>query len=187
VPEASVASAFGGHEHSKTEDVWSSVEAFEAATALSRQGPSRRRDGQRVPRGVRTPALASAWHRRTEALRPEVRHAHGYFFEGAMTVWALAMSAAAESAAAFDLFRQEVARLRHVAVVPPTPVRFDAGDILGWRSSRNGEDETELSRNMRRCSSSVDADGLRPARGYGGAIGDRCARVLCLWFSAVCS
>jgi len=187
VPEASVASASRGHEHSKTEDVWSSVEAFEAATVLSLQGPSRRRDGRRVPRGVRTPALASAWHRRTEALRPEVRHAHGYFLEGAMTVWALAMSAAAEWAAAFDLFRQEVARLRQVAVVPPTPVRFDAGDILGWRSSRDGEDETELSRNMRRCSSSVDADGLRPAREYGGAIGDRCARVLCLWFSAVCS
>jgi len=82
-----------------------------------------------------------------------------------MPVFARAMSVAADSAAAFDLFRQEVERLRQMAVVPPSPVHFDADDILGRRASRDGEDEDEPPRNMRLRSSSVDADGRRPAHG----------------------
>jgi len=89
-------------------------------------------------------------------LRRAVRHAHGYVFEDAMPVLARAMSVAADSAAAFDLFTQEVERLRQVAAVPPSPVRFDAGDILGRRLSRNDGDEEESPRSMRRRSSSVD-------------------------------
>jgi len=109
-----------------------------------------------VPRGVGAAALASAWNRQTESLRRAVRHAHGYVFEDAMPVLARAMSVAADSAAAFDLFTQEVERLRQVAAVPPSPVRFDAGDILGRRLSRNDGDEEESPRSMRRRSSSVD-------------------------------
>jgi len=84
-----------------------------------------------------------------------VRDAHGYVLEDAMPVLARAMSVTADSAAAFDLFTQEVERLRQVAAVPPSPVRFDAGDILGRRHSRDDEDEEEFPRNMRRRSSSV--------------------------------
>ena len=73
-----------------------------------------------------------------------------------MPVLALAMSVAADSAAAFDLFTQEVERLRQVAAVPPSPVRFHAGDILGRCHSRDDEDEEESPRNMRSRSSSVD-------------------------------
>ena len=62
------------------------------------------------------------------------------------------MSAAADSAVAFDLFSQEVERLRKVAAVPPSPVRFDAGDTLVRRLSRADEDEEEPPRNMRRRS-----------------------------------
>jgi len=113
-------------------------------------------DGQRVLRGVGAAALALAWNRQTEALRRAVRDAHGYVLEDAMPVLARAMSVAADSAAAFDLFSQEVERLRQVAVVPPSPVRFDAGDILGRRLSREDEDEEETPRNMRCRSSSVD-------------------------------
>ena len=54
-----------------------------------------------------------------------------------------------------DLFTQGVERLRQVSAVPPSPVRFDAGDIFGRRHSRDDEDE-ESPRNMRRRSSSVD-------------------------------
>jgi len=113
-------------------------------------------DGQRVPRGVGASALASAWNIQTEALHGAVRDAHGYVLEEAMPVLARAMSVAADSAAAFDLFSQEVERLRQVAAVPSSPVRFDAGDILGRRLSRDDEDEEEPPRNMRRRSSSVD-------------------------------
>jgi len=73
-----------------------------------------------------------------------------------MPVLARSMSVAADSAAAFDLFSQEVERLRQVAEAPPSPVRFDASDILGRRLSRNDEDEDEPPRNMRRRSSSLD-------------------------------
>jgi len=89
-------------------------------------------------------------------LRRAVRDAHGFVLEDAMPVLARAMSVAADSAAAFDLFTQEVERLRQVAPLPLSPVRFDAGDILGRRHSRDDEDEEESSRNMRRRSSSVD-------------------------------
>jgi len=75
------------------------------------------------------------------------------------------MSVAADSAAAFDQFRQEVERLCQVAVVPPSPVRFAVGDILGRRVSRDGENEEEPPHNMRRRSSSVDADGRGPSDG----------------------
>jgi len=113
-------------------------------------------DGQRVPRSVGPAALASAWNRQTEALRRAVRHAHGYVLEDAMPVLARSMSVAADSAAAFDMFAPKVERLRQVAAVPPSPVRFDAGDILGRRLSRDEEDNEESPRNMRRRSSSVD-------------------------------
>jgi len=122
--------------------------------ALFGDGPSRRMDGQRVPRGVGAAALASAWNRQTEALRRAVRDAHGYLLEDAMPVLARAMSVAADSAAPFDLFYQDVERLRQVEAVPPLPVRYDAGDILGRRLSRDDEDEEEKPpRNMRRRSS----------------------------------
>ena len=81
-----------------------------------------------------------------------------------MPVLARAMSVAADSAVAFDLFSQEVEPLRQVAAVPPSPVRFDAGDILGRRLSRDEEDEEEPPRNMRRRSSSVDGGSRGPAR-----------------------
>jgi len=73
-----------------------------------------------------------------------------------MPVLARSMSVAADSAAAFDMFAPKVERLRQVAAVPPSPVRFDAGDILGRRLSRDEEDKEEGPRNMRRRSSSVD-------------------------------
>jgi len=79
-------------------------------------------------------------------------------------VLARATSVAADSAAAFDLFRHEVERLREVAVVPPSTVRFDAGDILCRRASRDGEDEKEPPRIMRCRSLSVDADSRGPSR-----------------------
>ena len=148
--------ASGGHGRSTLEDVWTSPEAFQAAVALFGDAPSRRIDGQRVPRGVGAAAMALAWNRKTEALRRAVLDAHGYVLEDAMPVLARAMSVAADSAAAFDLFSHEVARLRQVVVVPPSPVRFDAGDILGRRLSRDDEDEEKPPRNMSRCSSSVD-------------------------------
>jgi len=156
VRETRVTTASGGHARSTQEDVWTSPEAFQAAVVFFGDGPSRRMDGQRVPRGVGAAALASAWNRQTEALRRAVREAHGYVLEDAMPVLARAMSVAADSAAAFDLFAQEVERLRQVAAVPPSPVRFDAGDILGRRLSRDDEDEEEPPSNIRRRSSSVD-------------------------------
>jgi len=156
VRETRVTAASGGHARPAQEDVWTSPEAFQAAVALFGDGPSRRMDGQRVPRGVGAAALASAWNRQTEALRRVVCDAHGYVLEDAMPVLARAMSVAANSAAAFDLFTQEVERLRQVAAVPPSPVRFDAGDILGRRHRRDNEDKEESPRNMRRRSSSVD-------------------------------
>jgi len=156
VRETRVTAASGEHGRPAQEDVWTSPEAFQAAVALFGDGPSRRMDGQGVPRGVEAAALASAWNRQTEALRRAVRDAHGYVLEDAMPVLARAMSVAADSAAAFDLFTQEVERLRQVAAVPPWPVRFDAGDILGRCHSRDDEDEEESPRNMLRRSSSVD-------------------------------
>jgi len=156
VRETRVTAASGGHARSTQEDVWTSPEAFQAAVALLGDEPSRRMDGQRVLRGVGAAALASAWNRQTEALRRAVRDAHGYVLEDAISVLARAMSVAADSAAAFDLFAQEVERLRQVAAVPPSPVRFDAGDIFGRRLSRDDEDEEAPPRNMRRRSSLVD-------------------------------
>ena len=156
VRETRVTTASGGHARSMQEDVRTSPEAFQVAVALFGDGPIHRMDGQRVPRGVGAAALASAWNRQTEALRRAVRDAHGYFLEDAMPVVARTMSVAADSAAAFDLFAQEVERLRQVAAVPPSPVRFDAGDILGRRLSRDDEDEEEPPRIMRRRSSSLD-------------------------------
>jgi len=158
VRETRVMAASGGHGRPSPEDLWTSPEAFQAAVALFGHGPSRRMDGQRVPRGFGAAALASAWSRQTEALRRAVRDAHGYVLEDAMPVLDRTMSAAADSAAAFVLLTQEVERLRQVAAVPPSPVRFDAGDILGRRQSRDDEDEEESPRNMRRRSSSVDGD-----------------------------
>ena len=155
-----VTAASGGHARSTIEDDWNSPEAFQVAVALCGDGLSRRTDRQRVPRGVGAAALALAWNLQTEALRRAVRDAHGDVLEDAMPVLARAMSVAAHSAAAFDLFSQEVERLRHVAVVPPAPVRFDSGGILGRRLSRDDEDEEEPPGNMRRRSSSVD-DGSR--------------------------
>jgi len=156
VRETRVTAASGGHARSTQKVIWTSPEAFQAAVALFGDGPSRRMDGQRVPRGVGAAALASAWNRQTEALRRAVRDAHGYVLEDAMPVLARAMSVAPDSAAAFDMFSQEVERLRQVAAVPPSPVRFDAGDILGRRLSRDEEDEEEPPRTMRRRSLSVD-------------------------------
>jgi len=104
VRETRVTTASGGHARLTQEDVWTSPEAFQAAVALFGDGPSRRLDGQRVPPGEGAAALASAWNLRTKALRRAIRDAHGYVLEHAMPVLALAMSVAAESAAAFDLF-----------------------------------------------------------------------------------
>ena len=73
VREKRVASSSRGNERSQLEDMWTSVEALQAATALFVEAPSRRRDGQRVPRGVGTAALALAWYRQTEAVRRAVR------------------------------------------------------------------------------------------------------------------
>jgi len=106
VRETRVTVASGGHGRPAQEDVWTSPEAFQAAVDLFGDGPSRRMDGQRVPRGVGAAALASAWNRQTEALRRAVHDAHGYVLEDAMPVLARAMSVAADSAAAFDLFTQ---------------------------------------------------------------------------------
>jgi len=156
VRETRVTAASGGHAPPAQEDVRTSPEAFQAAVALFGDGPSRRMDGQRVARGVGAAALASAWNRQTEALRRAVRDAHGYVLEDAMPVLARAMSVAADSAAAIDLFTQDVERLRQVAAVPPSPLRFDAGDIFGRRHRRDDEYEEESPRNMRRRSSSVD-------------------------------
>jgi len=82
-----------------------------------------------------------------------------------MPVFDRAICVAAHSAAAIDLFRQEVERLWQLAVVPLSPVRSDAGDILGRWASGDGKDEEKPPRNMRRRSSSVDADGSVPSRG----------------------
>ena len=153
--ETRVTAASGRHARSTQEDVWTSPEAFQEAVALFGDGPSRRLDGHRVPRGVGAAALASPRNRQTEALRRAVRDTHGYVLEDAMPLLARAMSVAADSAAAFDLFSQEVERLRQAAAVPPSPVLFDAGDILGRRLSRDDEDEEEPPRNMRRRTSSV--------------------------------
>ena len=158
-----VTAASGVHERSPLQDVWTSVEAFQAAAALLGEAPSRRIEGQRVPRGVGTAALALAWNRRTEALQAAL-DAHGYVVEDAMPVLARAMSMAADSAAAFNLRRQDVERVRKVAMVPPSPVRSAAGDTLGRHVSRDEENEEEPPQNMRRGSSSVDADGRGPAR-----------------------
>ena len=122
-------------------------------------------DEQRVPRGIGAAALALAWHRHTEALRRAVRDAHGHVLEDAMPLLARAMSVPAASAAAFDILLREVERLRQVAVVPPSPVRFDADDILGRQASRGGEDKEEPPRNMSRRSLAVDADCHGPSRG----------------------
>jgi len=156
VLETRITAASGGHARSTQEAIWTSPEALQEAVALFRDGQSRRMDGQRVPRGVGAAALASAWNRQTEALRRAVRDAHGYVLEDAMPVLARAMSVAADSAAAFDLFSQEVERLRQVAAAPPSPVHFDAGDILGRRLRSDDEDEEEPPRNTRGRSSSVD-------------------------------
>ena len=156
VRETRVTAASRGHARPTQEDVWTLPEAFEAAVALFGDGPSRRMDGQRVPRGVGAAALFSAWNRQTEALLRAVRDAYGYVLEDAMPVLARSMSVAADSAAAFDLFAEEVERLRQVAAVPSSPVRFDAGDILGRRLSRDEEDEEESPRIMRHRSSSVN-------------------------------
>jgi len=104
VRETRVTTASGRHARSTQEDVWTEAEAFQAAVALFGDGPSRRMDGQRVPRGVGAAALASASNRQTEALRRAVRDAHGDVLEDAMPVLARAVSVAADSAAAFDLF-----------------------------------------------------------------------------------
>jgi len=156
VRETRVSAASGGLTRSTLEDVWTLPEAFQAAVALFGDGPSRRMDGQRVHRGVGAAALASVWNRQTEALRRAVRDARGYVLEDAMPVLARSMGMAADSAAAFDLFSPEVERLRQVAAVPPSPVRFDADDILGRRLNRDDEDEEKPPRNMRLRSSSVD-------------------------------
>ena len=164
VRETRVAAASGGHERSTLKDVWTSPEAFQAALALFGDGPSRLIDGERVPRGVGAAALALAWNRQTEAFRRAFRDAHEYVLEDAMPVLARAMSVAVDSALAFDLFSQEVERLRQVEAVPPSPVRFDAGDILGRRLSRDNKDEEEPPRIMRRRSLSVDDGSREPAR-----------------------
>jgi len=121
-------------------------------------------DGRRVPRGVGAAAVALAWNRQTEALRRVVRDAHGYVLDDAMPVLASAMSVAAASAVAFDLFSQEVERFHQAAAVPLSPERFDAGDILGRRLCRDEEDEGEPPRNLRRRSSSVEGSSRGPAR-----------------------
>jgi len=73
------------------------------------------------------------------------------------------MRVAADSAVAFDVIFQEVERHPEEAAVPPSPVRFDAGGVLGRRLSRDDEDEEEPPRNMCRRSSLVDCGGRRPA------------------------
>jgi len=60
VRETRDTAASGGHARPTQEDVWTSPEASQAAVALFGDGPSRRMDGQRVPRGVGAAALASA-------------------------------------------------------------------------------------------------------------------------------
>ena len=156
VRETRVTATSEGHARSTLKEVWTPPEASQAASALFGDGPSRRLDGQRVLPGVGAAALAWAWNRQTEALRRAVRDAHVYVPDDAMPVWARAMSVAADSAAALDLFSQEVRRLGQVAGAPPSPVRFDAGDNLGRPLSRDDEDEEEPRRNMRRRSSAVD-------------------------------
>jgi len=108
VRETRVAATCGGHERSTLEEVLTSPEAFQAAVAPFGDGPSRRIDGQRVPRGVGAAALALAWNRQTEAMGRAVLDAHGSVLEDAMPVLARAMSVAANSAVAFDLVFQEV-------------------------------------------------------------------------------
>jgi len=164
VRETNVAAASAGHARSTLEDVWTSPEVFQAAVALFGDGPSGLIEGQRVRRGTGAAALAVSWNFQTEALRPAVCDAHAYVLEGAMPVLARAMRVAADSAVAFDLVSQELDRLRQVAEVPPSPVRFDAGYILGRRLSRDGEHDEEPPRMMRRCSSSVDGGSRGPAR-----------------------
>jgi len=107
VRETRVTAASGGHALPAQEDAWTAPEAFQEAVALFGNGPSRRMDGQIVPRGVGAAALALAWNRQTEALRRAVRDAHGYVLEDAMPVLARAMSVAADSAAALALFTEE--------------------------------------------------------------------------------
>jgi len=111
VRETRVAAASEKHERSPLEDVWTSAEVLQAAVALFGDVPSRRIDGQRVPRGGGTAALALAWRRETEALRRAVRDAHGCVLEESMPVLSRAMSVVADSAVAFDLFLQKVERL----------------------------------------------------------------------------
>jgi len=74
--ETRVVSESGGHERSQLEDVWTSVEVFQTATALFGKAPSRHIDGKREPLGVGAAALALAWHHQTEALRRAARDAH---------------------------------------------------------------------------------------------------------------
>jgi len=180
VRETRVTAASGGHGRPAHEDVWTSPEALQAAVASFGDGPSRRMDGQRVPRGVGAAALASAWNRQTEALRRAVLDANCHVLEDAMPVLARAMSVAVDLAAAFDLFTQEVERLRQVAAVPPSPVRFDAGDVLGRRHSRDDEDEEESPRNMRRRSSSVDGGSRGHFRNQAGGPRPLLARLVSL-------
>ena len=73
---------------SPIENFWTSAEAFQAALVLFADVPSRRINGQRVPLGVETAALALAWHRQTEALRRVVRDAHVYVLGDSMPVLA---------------------------------------------------------------------------------------------------
>jgi len=82
-----------------------------------------------------------------------------------MPVLDRATSVAADFPTAIFFFRQKVEHLRPVAVLPSSPVSVEAGDILGRTASRDGDDEEEPPRIMRRSSSSVDADGRGPARG----------------------
>jgi len=182
VHETRVAVSSGGSELSPLGDDWESPEAFKAAVALFCDVARRLRDGQRVPRGVKAAASASAWPHKTEALRLEVRDSQGYFLQASIPVLARAMSVVADCIVAFDLFLKKVERLRQVAVLPPPPVCFEAGAILGRRDTRDEEDEKEPPRNMRRHSSSVDGDGRGRGRGSGGVVEDRGGRVLCLLY-----
>jgi len=163
--ETCLAPGSGGQEHPQHEYVWTWAEAVQAASKLFGDAPIRRIDGQQVPCGVGAAALALAWLRPTESLCRAVRYASCYVLEDAIPVFFRAISAAADCAAAFDLLREEVERLRQVAVVPHSPVRFDGGDILGRRDSCDSEDEEEPPSSMRRRSLSLDADGRGPARG----------------------
>ena len=94
-----------------------------------------------------------------------VRVAGVYVQEHGFSALACAMSVLAKSAVTFELFRQEVERLRKVAVVPFLPMPLDAGDVFNCRASRYGEDGEEPPHHRRRRSSSVDADCRWSARG----------------------